>query len=141
MNLHGDIVIIDDDHDDIDVYKMALTELGFLERGRFFYDAATGLDYLKGENTSAFIVIMDINMPDVNGFQLRDQIVEDAGLEAKAIPLIFFSTSAIESTVIKAYKSTLQGYFEKPNDYVELKNILKIVIDYWANAKMPSNFL
>lgn len=66
-----------------------------------------------------------MKMPEVNGIELRSQINETETLRAKAIPFIFFTTSASAQSIRQAYEAGLQGFFEKPSNYEDLKRLLR----------------
>ena len=80
-----------------------------------------------------------MNLPEYNGLQFKREIDNDPQLRAKSIPFVFFSTSADPQSINTAYKElTVQGYFQKPSGYEDLKMLIKVLIDYWRICKHPS---
>ncbi len=134
------IMYIDDDSDDQDTFKQALTDLKIYNPVISFANGVDALSYLLSGKDNPFIIFCDINMPKMNGFELRKRISENKQLELNCVPFIFYSTNADRKHVHLAYELTVQGYFEKPSDTEVIKQQLKRIIDYWSDCKHPNNF-
>ncbi|PHK15103.1 histidine kinase, partial [Nostoc linckia z15] len=85
-----------------------------------------------------FIVFSDINMPKLNGMELRKQVHENESMRLKTIPYLFFTTSAAQEDVVDAYSKSVQGFFVKPPDFTALKNTIRIIIEYWQTCVSPN---
>ena len=133
------IMYIDDDGDDHETFKAALKDLNINYPVITFWNGAEALEYLLSEHINPFIIFCDINMPKMNGFEFRKEINRNKTLERSCIPFIFYSTSAEKKDVDRAYDLTVQGYFKKPSDSVEIRDQLKRIIDYWLDCKHPNN--
>jgi CheY-like chemotaxis protein len=138
MNKRGAIIIIEDDADDQAFFKDVLTELNYQNEIIFFNDGQDALTYLLSETSEPFIVFSDINMPKLNGIELRKQIHENEDIRLKTIPYLFFTTSAEQEAVIDAYSKSIQGFFIKPTSFEDLKAMMKIIIEYWQKCESPS---
>ncbi|QEE50178.1 response regulator [Flavobacterium alkalisoli] len=139
MNTHGDIIIIEDDADDRDILISIFEELGkehnYENRLVIIEEAADLIDFLKSDDCDPFIIISDINMPKINGFDLRNLIFNDAEIRERAIPFIFLTTSDnSEENMRKAFQLSIQGYFRKPVSYTKFKKVINDIITYWKNA-------
>jgi CheY-like chemotaxis protein len=77
-------------------------------------------------------------MPKLNGMELRTQIHENEDIRIKTIPYLFFSTSAQQEAIIEAYSKSVQGFFIKPPTTEGLKNMIKIIVEYWSNCESPN---
>ena len=86
MNKNGPILIIEDDDDDQLVLQEVFEELAFTNEILFFSDGEKALSYLESTSIKPFLIISDINMPKLNGFQLRDKIHNNEELRLKCIP-------------------------------------------------------
>jgi CheY-like chemotaxis protein len=113
MNRNGEIIVIEDDEDDRLFLEDIFTSLGYPNKVVYFMDPTLVIQYLSDENVRPFLIISDINMPKLNGYELREKIILDKKLGQKCIPYIFLSTSKAASNVEKAYEYAIQGYFEK----------------------------
>lgn len=138
MNKGGPIVIIEDDLDDQEILTEVFNEINCKNKILFFADGELALDYLTTTEIEPFIIFSDINMPKLNGMELRDKIHENEDLRLKSIPYLFFSTSAEQQHVVDAYSKSIQGFFVKPSNYGELKTIIKTIISYWEACVSPN---
>ena len=138
MNKNGPIIVIEDDKDDQEFMAEAFQELGHKNEVLFFGDGELALDYLVNNHVEPFIVFSDINMPKLNGMELREKIHNNEDLRLKSIPYLFFSTSSEQQFIIDAYSKSVQGFFIKPTNYADLKNILKTIIEYWKTCVSPN---
>lgn len=137
MNRKGEIIVIDDDIDDREIMAELLSSLGYSNKIVLLADSEQAFNYLKKEEVKPFMVISDINMPKMNGYQLRDKVLEDAALAEKCIPYLFFTSSGSPETISSAYKRSVHGFFQKINDYKAFKEALKKIVEYWQIADTP----
>lgn len=137
MNKTGPIIIIEDDTDDQDILADIFKELNYGNEVIFFGDSLEALEYLTNIDIEPFLVLSDINMPKLNGMELREKIHNNEDLRMKSIPYLFFSTSAEQKHVIDAYSRSIQGFFIKPNTYDKLKKIIIKIIEYWQECESP----
>lgn len=131
MKMHRDILVIEDDEDDRDILKEIFRDLGYKNNILFFSDSTEALEYIRRPEVEPFIIISDINMPKLGGFELRNIIIEEEILADKDIPYIFISNAADEYSVKQANKLSIQGYIHKGNDYNKYKEKIKNLVDYW----------
>jgi len=138
MNKSGAIIIVEDDSDDQEMFRNVFDELNYKNEIIFFYDGQEALAYLTSESIEPFIVFSDINMPKLNGIELRTQIHENESMRIKTIPYLFFTTSAEQKHVIDAYSKSIQGFFVKPSSIQDLKVLLKTIVQYWQHCVSPN---
>ena len=137
MNKRGPIVIIEDDTDDQEILSDIFKELDYNNKLIFFADSVQALEYLTDTDIEPFLVLSDINMPKLNGMELREKIHNNEDLRLKSIPYLFFSTSAEQKHVIDAYSRSIQGFFVKPNNIDKLKNVIVKIVEYWQECESP----
>ena len=89
-----------------------MEELELVNELKFFHKAEELLRELKNNSIIPFMVICDINLSGMDGFQLREEVLKD-GTSGKSVPFIFWSTSASESQIKKAYDLAAHGFFIK----------------------------
>ena len=138
MNKTGPIIVIEDDSDDQELLNEVFKVLDFKNEVTFFGDGEQALDYLLKSEIEPFLIMSDINMPKLNGLELREKIDTNEDLRLKCIPYLFFSTSAEQKHVVDAYSKSVQGFFVKPNSFDKLKRIIKIIIEYWQECESPN---
>lgn len=137
MNKKGAIIVVEDDPDDQAMFSVVFKELNYKNEIIFFNDGQEALAYLIAESTEPFIVFSDINMPKLNGIELRKQIHENENIRIKTIPYLFFTTSAEQSAVIDAYSKSIQGFFIKPVSFQDLRELIKVIVGYWQRCESP----
>jgi len=138
MNKTGPIIIIEDDQDDQDFLADVFQRLEYKNEIIFFSDGEQALDYLTETTIEPFIIFSDINMPKLNGIELRAKVHENEDLRMKSIPYLFFSTVAEQQHVIDAYSKSVQGFFVKPSDFNKMKDMIKNIVEYWQNCVSPN---
>ncbi|TRW23661.1 response regulator [Flavobacterium zepuense] len=137
MNKSGPIIIIEDDLDDQELLSEVFHKLHYKNEIVFFGDGEAALTYLTGTKTEPFIIFSDINMPKLNGMELRAKIHENEELRIKSIPYLFFSTAAEQGNVVDAYSKSVQGFFIKPSSFDDLYDIVKTIVEYWQKCVSP----
>src|SRR6187455_3396748 len=137
MNKRGPIIIIEDDIDDQDILNEIFVELNYINKLVFFKDSTEALEYLTNTDIEPFLVLSDINMPKLNGMELREKIHNNEDLRLKSIPYLFFSTNAEQKHVIDAYSRSIQGFFVKPNNIDKLKKVIVKIVEYWQECESP----
>lgn len=138
MNKSGSIIVIEDDTDDQDILNEIFEELDFKNEIIFFGDGEQALEYLIKTAIEPFLILSDINMPKLNGIELREKINTNEDLRLKCIPYLFFTTSGEQKYVVDAYSKSVQGFFVKPDSYEKLKRTIKIIIEYWQECESPN---
>ncbi|MEP6725237.1 MAG: response regulator [Bacteroidota bacterium] len=138
MNKNGPIIFIEDDLDDQEIMAEIFKELHYDNEIVFFGDGEKALEYLTNTEIEPFLILSDINMPKLNGMELREKVHNNEDLRLKSIPYLFFSTSAEQSHVINAYSKSIQGFFVKPNSVEKLKLTINKIIEYWKECVSPN---
>lgn len=138
MNKTGPIIIIEDDSGDRELLTVVFSELALMNEIIYFKDGEYALNYLTQTSIEPFLILSDINMPKLNGLELREKINNNEDLRMKCIPYLFFSTSADQKYVVDAYSKSVQGFFVKPNSFDELKRTIRIIVEYWMECESPN---
>lgn len=140
MNSRGPVVIIEDDFDDQQLLSEVFAKLNYTNEVVFFDDGYKALDYVNKSEVRPFLILSDVNMPRIDGLELRNKVHNNAELNVKCIPYLFFTTTAQQDFVTKAYSLSVQGFFKKPTNYSDLERTIKLIMDYWKECISPSNF-
>ncbi|MGE5520597.1 MAG: response regulator [Candidatus Dadabacteria bacterium] len=141
MNINGPIIIIEDDCDDQELLLDVFKQLEYPNKIVFFNDGEEALSYLNKTDITPFLILSDINMPRLDGFQLRNKIHTDAALQVKCIPYLFFSTAASQKAVVDAYSLSVQGFFLKQNTHSGLVDTIRVIMEYWRKCVAPNHFV
>lgn len=100
-------------------------------------DGEEALDYLfrrgRYENPASSpkpdLMLLDLNMPKMDGKQLLKQMRADPTL--RRIPVVALTTSRQESDIIRTYDLGANSYIVKPVDMDQFINAIKVLKDYW----------
>jgi CheY-like chemotaxis protein len=137
MPKRGPILIIEDDYDDQDLLRETFQSLRVSNELLFFNRCVGALNYLKTALVRPFLILCDVNLPEMIGTELKKIMFEDPELRIKGTPFIFFSTSSHPTTISEAYNWMAHGYFVKPTTTLELKMMMRCIVDYWMMSKHP----
>jgi CheY-like chemotaxis protein len=140
MNKNGPIIIIEDDLEDQEILELIFTNLDYKNKIVFFQDGNEALNFLNQTDIKPFLILSDVNMPKINGFELRNKVFTNEQLQLKCIPYLFFTTGANKKSVSDAYALSVQGFFKKPNTVPELELTIKKIVEYWKECIAPSEF-
>jgi len=138
MSRKGPIIAIEDDLDDQFLLKTAINELEIINEILFFENGLEALMFLESTQKQPFIILCDINMPVMNGLELRERIEQNEYLRKKSIPFVFLSTADNPKIVEVAYDSKIQGFYKKLSNFVDYKKQIRIIYDYWQHCLHPN---
>jgi CheY-like chemotaxis protein len=141
MKTKGPIIVIEDDLDDQELLHETFKMLSYPNEVIFFCDGFEALAYLEKTDIPPFLILSDINMPKMDGFELRRKILDNEKLKIKCIPYLFFTTGGHEKAVYDAYCLSAQGFFIKPNSVTGLQDVIRKIVDYWKECYAPSQYL
>jgi len=133
------VFIVDDDLDDHYLIDEIWKELDLKNPLLFFNSARELLTHMKqNPDKPPFIIISDVNLPNTDGFELREILLKDESAKYKSIPFIFWSEKASEGQIKKAYDLSAHGFFIKENTVQEIKKTFQSIIEYWLKSKIPA---
>jgi len=100
-------------------------------------DGEEALDYLlrhgKYEDPASSpkpdLMLLDLNMPKMDGKQLLKQMRADPNL--RRIPVVALTTSKQEEDIIRTYDLGANSYIIKPVNMDQFINAIKVLKDYW----------
>ena len=135
MNKNGPILIIEDDIDDQYMFAKVFVQLEYKNEIIFFSEGDKMLEYLTNNKVVPFLIFADIEMPRLNGIELRAKMQKCKDMRIRSIPYLLFTTGANQKDVLEAYSRSIQGFFIKPMTFSALEEKLKIIIEYWKNCE------
>ncbi|MGO4771228.1 response regulator [Flavobacterium sp. W22_SRS_FK3] len=135
------ILLTDDDQDDRDFFADAVEDMHLNFPVEFCKNGSELLNRLYNRNlVIPDIIFLDLNMPVMSGFETLQQIREDDLF--KHIPIIaIYSTSASQEGVKNTFRLGANAYIVKPNDFSDLKKLIKKIIEMdWKEKSEHSKF-
>ncbi len=134
MNKNGPVIVIEDDVDDREMLKDVFKKLNYENEIIYFEDGEKALEYLLSMSIKPFLILSDINMPRLNGMELREKIYNNEQLNLRCIPYLFLTTAAEQPLVIKAYSQSVQEFFVKPSSLNGIEKLISNIMNYWKEC-------
>ena len=140
------ILLVEDNPDDIEITKRALSKIRLANHLDVVRDGEEALKFLRhqGEFTDHAnsprpdLILLDLNLPKVNGKEVLTAIRHDDDLNA--IPVIKLTASSRDEDVIDSYKLCANTFIQKPVEFDKFMHALEVIGEYWILiAKLPPN--
>lgn len=137
------MLVAEDDPNDVTLLLHALKRDGIGARAEIVPDGDQVIKYLRGEGPYADrvehpfpdLVLLDLKMPLVSGVEVLEWLGREH--ECPELPVIMLSGSALSADVERAYRLGVKTYFTKPHSVSELSDLLRLIVDYWAQSQRP----
>ncbi|HTN90014.1 response regulator [Sorangium sp. So ce291] len=131
------IILVEDDTVDVMNVRRAF------ERGKITNplwvagDGVEGLDLLRGTQVprDRRLVLLDLNMPRMNGIEFLRELRADATL--RATPVVVLTTSNDDRDKVDAYDLNVAGYLLKPVTFLSFVELMTALNRYWTLVEMP----
>ena len=107
------IVLIDDDPDDLMVIYESIEQVWDSHTVLSFDKPESAIKYILDAGGQVGLIIADVNMPKLNGYQVRQAMLDNGGI-FEAISFVLLSTSKSETDVNKARALNVEAYYKKP---------------------------
>lgn len=129
------ILLVEDDEVDQMTVKRALKDIHITNRLDIAGDGEEALKFLKDDrNQKPGIILLDLNMPRMNGIEFLTEIKKDA--ELMRIPVVVLTTSVEEQDKVNSYNLGVSGYMLKPVDYSQFVEVVKTIDLYWTLSEL-----
>jgi CheY-like chemotaxis protein len=138
-----DILLIEDDPADAHLVALALKQGRIRAHLHHQPDGREALNFLQrlaphSEAPRPDLILLDLNMPRMNGREFLSIIKADEDL--KAIPVVILTTSDVERDVVASYQLGASGYITKPVDMVQFAAAMEQLGDYWFTlTRLPAS--
>ncbi|AZQ09158.1 response regulator [Shewanella khirikhana] len=130
------LFLVDDDDVDYMAVERAMQKMRLLNPLVRARDGQTALDMLKsGEVQGAFIILLDLNMPRMNGLEFLAALRADPHLSSSVVFVL--TTSRSDEDKVAAYSFNVAGYLVKHNINEEFSNIINMLEGYWRIVELP----
>jgi CheY-like chemotaxis protein len=135
------LLMVDDSEDDVFLAREALARAPRLRVIHVARDGLEALQYLRREPpfekaARPHLVVMDINMPRLNGLDALEAIKADPDL--RPLPVIMLTVSNRDEDILQAYQRGACTYVRKPLDFGEFVTAMQRLEVYWGRvATLP----
>lgn len=127
------ILLADDDMDDTEMFCEALADIDENILCHCAENGSEALKILNNMDEPPGVIFLDLNMPIMNGWECLRELKSDQ--RYKDIPVIMISTSSHKNDMDSATSFGAVCYFVKPNNFKDLKQVLKIITSNLGNIK------
>ena len=133
MDKNGKILIVDDAKSNREILSEILNQYTVIEAK----DGYEALEYLKSDSKSVALVLLDLVMPEMDGFEVLKYMNKNHLIEE--VPVMIISIDKDDKSIEKAYELGVSGYITRPfSSAVVLKKINNIISHYKRQKKLTT---
>lgn len=133
------ILLVEDNPDDVSITTRAFQKGGAVSRLIVARDGQEVVDLLCGEDGSAArpdLVLLDINLPKVNGLDVLAKVRSTVAVST--VPIVMLTASGRREDIDRSYQLGANSYIQKPIVFERLTRTLEVVRQYWFEvATLP----
>jgi CheY-like chemotaxis protein len=135
------ILLVDDNPDDVMIAERAIKECDIRNKVYVTHNGAEAIHFLRKEGEykevpTSGLVILDLNMPKVDGFEVLETIKGDDKL--KSIPIIVLTSSSRPEDIERAYQLGCNSFIVKPLSFEDFIEAMMEIKRYWLSlSKLP----
>ena len=138
------ILLVEDNPDDIDITKRAIKEAKIINKFWIARDGQEALDFLHhngaysdpATSPKPGLILLDINLPKLNGVDVLRIIKQDANL--KRIPVVMLTVSKRDEDIINSYDNGCSSFIQKPVNFENFISVVKEISLYWGLLNISS---
>jgi chemotaxis family two-component system response regulator Rcp1 len=136
------VLVVEDSPGDLRLTQEAFRIVNPFIKVQVVNDGVEAMAFLRQEGayaqaTRPDLILLDLNLPKMDGRQVLAQIKEDEGL--RTIPTVILTSSEAEADVVKSYQLQANCYLSKPMHFDAFHSLVKSINDFWlSRVKLPS---
>lgn len=128
------VLLVEDNLGDVVLMEEAIAQKKLNIHLDHCEDGGAALEYLKKIETNQLeeppkLIILDLNLPKVSGKEVLKKFKTSE--VAKAIPIIIFSTSSLDSDISDCYLNGANAFLTKPSDVFEFFDLMELTCAFW----------
>jgi CheY-like chemotaxis protein len=131
------VLLVEDDEVDVMNVKRAFEKNHITNPLFVAGNGVEALEKLRGDDIpkNRRIVLLDLNMPRMNGLEFLRELRRDR--ELCATPVVVLTTSNDERDKIDAYQLNVAGYLVKPVTFSGFSELMVALNKYWTLVELP----
>jgi len=137
------ILLVDDDPNDEDLARIALSRCGEPHQLGVARDGAEALDLLLGApngpeprpDALPHLILLDLKLPKVSGLAVLKKLRQSE--RTSLVPVVVFTSSLQGADVQASYALGANGYICKPVDFAKYKALIAGVSSFWIRHNQP----
>jgi CheY-like chemotaxis protein len=123
------LLLVEDSPDDAELLSMAREAKGSRFALDIVRDGVGALEYLHSERTAPELVLLDLHLPRLDGFEVLERLRADK--RTRTLPVVVFSSSQATKDVERARQLGANGYLRKPHGFESLCVLLRELEGTW----------
>lgn len=133
-------LLVEDSEPDVMLMQEIFEEEGLAGQLHVVRDGVDALDFLRrqgpyGNVPRPDVILLDINMPRMNGLELLSHLKTDPDL--MTIPVFMLTTSQAEEDVLRSYQAHAASYVVKPVEFSEFQRAVQAMSRFMRNMALP----
>jgi CheY-like chemotaxis protein len=132
------ILLAEDDENDVLLIQRAFNKAGMRNKLKVVRNGQQAIEYLSAQGPYnnrekfplPFLVLLDLKMPGVDGFEVLDFVKHDSNL--KRLLVVVLTSSNLQADVDRAYELGANSYLVKPVEFDEMVHLIQRFEAYWA---------
>lgn len=127
-------MLIEDDTIEVMKLQRAIAKL---EMPHEIIEAKNGeeaLQILKDNNSLPDLILLDLNMPRINGLEFLKILKQDEFM--RFLPVVILTTSSNRKDMLECYREGVAGYILKPLKYDDYVEKIRVVLNYWGTNEL-----
>ncbi|WP_395065798.1 response regulator [Flavobacterium sp.] len=128
------ILLIEDDVIEVMKFNRVINSLAIKHKLVEANNGEEALSILKMKGVTPDIILLDLNMPKLNGIEFLRILKNDDFL--KHIPSVVFTTSNNPNDILECFRIGIAGYIIKPLKYEDYFVRIKQTLDYWCGNEL-----
>lgn len=141
------VLLAEDSEHEVRAVRRVWDRLCVESKMRVVQDGQECLDYLhrRGKYSDPAtcprprLLLLDLNMPKVDGFEVLTQLKSDPDL--KFLPVVVLSSSSLETDVERSYDLGAAAYLVKPPHLDDLSEVIGKLHAFLEHIELPANFI
>jgi CheY-like chemotaxis protein len=135
------VLLAEDSVDDAEIARLACLEVGPKIHLHHVVNGRDCLEFLRRQGPYAGapipdLVLLDLNMPVMNGFEVLEEITKDPALHH--LTVVVLTTSGSEQDVLRTCRLRCNAYIVKPAGFSEFVDVLRGLMQFWFGiARLP----
>ncbi|WP_436344477.1 response regulator [Natronorubrum sp. FCH18a] len=132
-----DILLVEDNPGDVRLTQIAFQDAEFDVEMHIATDGIEAIDFLRDEESPCpDFILLDLNLPRRDGFDVLEEIRNDAKL--KHLPVLVLTSSTANEDIISSYEQHANAYLTKPDDPESFVELVQTVEGFWIErVRLP----
>ena len=136
MKRSDPILLVEDDRIDVLNIKRGFKDIHAENPLHVVEDGEAALAFLHNpQNPQPALILLDLNMPRMNGIEFLETIKSDSQL--CMLPVVVLTTSQEIGDRLKSFELGAAGYMVKPLHYSDFVKIVRSIHQYWSLSELP----